>query len=381
MAKQSKKIPLAVIYGGDSTERDISVITAVQAMKALKGTYDLYPLMIENNAFYFVEKADGIKSYIGGKTRKKRVYLDKDGVFSVGALGRKDLFKPDCCLICAHGGCGENGGLQGYLDVIGLPYTSAGVKASAIGMDKALSKVVFSSLGLNVTRYVVVKCAEKQDISAVEEKIGYPVIVKPVSQGSSVGIAVAKDRGELEEAVAVALKFDERAICERALTDLTELNCAVMTKNGKTVASELEQPLSWQEFLTFEEKYLSSGGKLSGGGRIYPAKVDGRVREEVRAAAVRAYEGIGAKGVVRIDFLLDNTDGTVYINEANTVPGSLATYLFEADGDDYADVVKYAVDDALLRAKTQKTAQFGSNVLDVYGKSSANACKMHGKIL
>ena len=377
----NEKIALAVIYGGDSTERDISVITAVQAMKALKGVFDLYPLMLENGAFHFVENADEIKSYTDGKTRKKRVYLDKDGVYEIGLLGRKNLFKPDCCLICAHGGYGENGGLQGYLDVIGLPYTSAGVKASAAGMDKALSKVVFSSLGLNVTEYVVVSGAGKEDISAVENKISYPVIVKPVAQGSSVGIAVANDTKELSEALKVALVFDERAICERALTDFTELNCAVMTKDAKALPSELEQPLSWQQFLSFEEKYLASGGKLSGGGRIYPADVDERVREEVRLAAVKAYEGMGAKGIVRIDFLLDNTDGKVYINEANTVPGSLATYLFEADGMDYADVVKYVVDDALLRAEHKKTAQFGSNVLDVYGKSSANACKMHGKIL
>lgn len=381
MTRQSKKTALAVIYGGDSTERDISVITAVQAMKTLKGRYELYPLMIENNAFYFVEKADEITSYIGGKTRKKRIYLDKDGVFSVGTFGRKDLFRPDCCLICTHGGSGENGGLQGYLDVIGMPYTSAGVKASATGMDKALSKVVFSSLGLNVTKYVVVSGAEKADIQKVEENVGYPVIVKPVSQGSSVGIAVASNADELREAISVALKFDVRAICERALVDFTELNCAVMTKDGKVTPSELEQPLSWREFLSFEEKYLSSGGKLSGGGRIYPAEVDENVREEVRAAAVRAYAGMDAKGIVRIDFLLDNTDGTVYINEANTVPGSLATYLFGADGMDYADVVGSAVDDALSRAKIQKNVRFGSNVLDVYGKSSANACKMHGKIL
>ena len=109
----NEKIALAVIYGGDSTERDISVITAVQAMKALKGVFDLYPLMLENGAFHFVENADEIKSYTDGKTRKKRVYLDKDGVCEIGLLGRKNLFKPDCCLICAHGGCGENGGLQG----------------------------------------------------------------------------------------------------------------------------------------------------------------------------------------------------------------------------------------------------------------------------
>ena len=136
MKDNSNKLCVAVIYGGDSTERDVSVITAVQAMKNLKDVYRIYPLLLEDNGFYTVERADEIKSYIGGVRGKKRVYLDKDGVFEIGLFGRKNLFRPDCCLLCTHGGTGENGALQGYLDVAGLPYTSSGVRASAVGMDK-----------------------------------------------------------------------------------------------------------------------------------------------------------------------------------------------------------------------------------------------------
>ena len=379
--EKREKCVLAVIYGGDSTERDISVITALQAMKALGQEYDICPLLLEDGAFYIVSGADDIRSYIGKKCKKKRVYLEKNGIYIDRLTGRKRLIRPDCCLICTHGGNGENGALQGYLDVIGLPYTSAGVAASAIGMDKTLSKTLFSSLGLNVTPYVTVADASGESTERVEKSVGYPAIVKPVSQGSSIGIAVAKDARELAAAIETALAFDDRAVCEKALTDFTELNCAVLVKDGEILASELEQPLSWEQFLSFEEKYLSGGGKLSGGGRLYPAKVPPRVRSEVRDAAVAAYKGMGAKGIVRIDFLLDNTDGRIYINEANTVPGSLATYLFAENGMGYADVVRCAVDDALLRAKNVKKAKFDSKVLSVYGKSSANACKMHGKIL
>lgn len=379
--EKREKYALAVIYGGDSTERDISVITAVQAMKALSREYVVCPLLLEDGAFYIVSGADEIKSYIGKKQKRKRVYLEREGVYIDRLAGRKLLLRPDCCLICTHGGKGENGALQGYLDVIGMPYTSAGVAASAIGMDKALSKTVFSALGLNVTPYVTVADASPESIDRVVRGVGYPVIVKPVSQGSSIGIAVAKDAEELGAAIETALAFDDRAVCEKALTDFTELNCAVLVRDGEVFASELEQPLSWEEFLSFEEKYLAGGGKLSGGGRVYPAKVPPRVRSEVRDAAVTAYKGMGAKGVVRIDFLLDNTDGRIYINEANTVPGSLATYLFADCGMGYADVVACAVDDALTRAKSVKKAKYDSKVLSVYGKSSANACKMHGKIL
>lgn len=377
----NKKLTLAVIYGGNSTERDISIITALQAMRTLKDKYSIFPVMMEDGAFYTVKDADDIKSYIGKSIAKKIVYLEKEGIFAQGLFRRKKVARPDCCLICAHGGSGENGALAGYLDVVGLPYTSSGVAASAIGMDKALSKIIFSSLGLNVAPYVTVKDISEREIEKVEKNIDYPVIVKPVSQGSSIGIAVVRDRQGLTDAIETALSFDERAICEKALEDFTELNCAVLVKDGEVIASELERPLGWEEFLTFEQKYLTGDGKLSGGGREYPAKVADRVREEVRRAAMTAYKGIGAKGVVRIDFLVDNVTGKVYINEANTVPGSLATYLFEINGMDYADVVKCAVDDAILSAKSAKKAVFGSEVLSVYGKSSANACKMHGKIL
>ena len=380
MKDNSNKLCVAVIYGGDSTERDVSVITAVQAMKNLKDVYRIYPLLLEDNGFYTVERADEIKSYIGGVRGKKQVYLDKDGVFEIGLLGRKNLFRPDCCLLCTHGGTGENGALQGYLDVAGLPYTSSGVRASAVGMDKELSKKIFSALGLNVTPYVTVTDDGDDSVEKAERTTGYPIIVKPVAQGSSIGIAVANNREELRQALATALAFDDRAICEKALTDFTELNCAVLVRDGKTVVSEIEQPLTWDKFLSFEQKYLSDG-KMSGGGRIYPAKVSGKVEKEVKAAALAAYEGMGAKGVVRIDFLVDDNDGTVYVNEANTIPGSLATYLFRDNGMGYADVVAAAVNDAILRSKRSKTVKFGSNVLDVYGKSSANACKMHGKIL
>ena len=375
------KIRLAVIYGGDSTERDISVITAIQAMKNLSGRYEIFPVLLVDGAFHTLRDADNVKTYIGGVKRKKRVYIEKEGIFVKGVFGMKKVFVPDCCLLCTHGGSGENGGLQGLLDVADIPYTSAGVSASAIGMDKALSKTLFNALGLKVTPYVLVNEDEKDAAERAEREIGFPVIVKPVSQGSSIGITVAKDKEQLREALGTAFFFDDRVLCERALTDFTELNCAVLVRDGRTLASELERPVGWEEFLTFEKKYLSGGGKMSGGGRIYPADVSEKVREEVRSAAIAAYEGTGMKGVVRIDFLLDNKTGDVYINEANTIPGSLATYLFEKNGMGFADVVDCVVSDAISRSKRRKNAKFGSNVLDIYGKSSANACKMHGKIL
>lgn len=371
---------IAVIYGGDSCEKDISIITAVQAMKEIAGEYDIFPVMLGKDGFTMLENAADIKTYTQRKTKGKKVYFCGKTLYRKRKLRDKKIADIDCCLLCTHGGNGENGQLQGYLDVCGLPYTSAGVAASAIGMDKALSKVIFSSIGINTLEGITIFENDENAVEKVEKTIGYPAVVKPCRQGSSIGIAVAKDREQLKEALEVAFMFDEKAVVERALTDFIEINCAVLRTQNGIVVSELEQPLSWEEFLTFEEKYMADG-KMSGGGRIYPAKLENGLSDKIKDMAQKAYVALECKGVVRLDFLVDNTDKTPYLNEINTIPGSLATYLFDALGMDYYDVVSDQITYAIQSAKRSKCRDFDSSVLNIYGKSSANACKMHSKIL
>lgn len=376
-------IRLAVFYGGDSPERDISTITGVQTLKALSRDkrFETIPIFVRGQKFYSPKRAESIRTYLEGAP------LDREVVFEGRDLYRKRRFrrvktgKIDCALICLHGGWGEDGGVQGMLDGFGIPYTSPDVVASALGMDKGLSKLYFRSRGVNVMPYGTLCEGQtvRADAVALARTLGYPVILKPNAQGSSIGIGVAHNDEEMLEKLQTALCFDRCVIMERALSDFKEINCACFRgPDNKVCVSQLEQPVGWEEFLSFENKYLANG-KLSGGGRIFPAPLDPETTAQIRADALKLYDGLDMKGIVRFDFLL--SEGVYYVNEMNTVPGSLATYLYEDTGMTTGDIVEKLCQCALARHRVRKQADFASNVLTDYCNGSANACKVSGKIL
>ena len=272
----AKKV--ALVFGGRSLESDISVITAMQTLATLKETeFIVEPVYLTEGGFYMCG-LDDIAAFMPFERDKHLRVILADGVFLSVRRGKlRREFRPDVALICCHGGEGENGVLQGLLEFNGVPYTSAGVTASAVCMDKAASKCVFEQMLLNVLPYVTVRSSDAlSDPYAVtlvcERTLDYPVIVKPASQGSSIGISAAHDREELAEALAVAARFDDKLVVEEKLTDFVEVNCAAYARGGEVIVSETERPLSAGELLTFEDKYVS-GGKMSGGGREMPAPV------------------------------------------------------------------------------------------------------------
>ncbi len=367
---------LAIVYGGDSCERDISVITAVQFMHNInQSKYKFYPILQSANKFYLVKDWDNIKGYVDFDYKEKdRVFFQCDGLYK--AVGRcKKIAVIDCVVLCNHGGKGENGTLQGYFTAQGLPITSPNVCASAIGMNKYLSKMLFGALDCNVVEGVLYE--QEQNL---QDKIGglaFPLIVKPNSQGSSIGINTAHDIEELSQAVEIAMQYDSQVVIEQALTDFVEINIALMRKNGKMIVSSPEQPLSWQEFLSFEDKYISTG-KMNGGGRIYPAPIGGKILEDIERMATSIYTALNMSGVVRMDFLV--SADKAYLNEINTIPGSMAYYLFAEQGLDYEDIVDCIVEQAIEDNTHPPTARFESNVLSSYHTYS-NACKKPTKIL
>ena len=336
---------IALIFGGRSLESDISVITAMQALAVLRETdFDVTPVYIATDGGFYADGVDEVSAFTPfDASRHKRLVL-ADGVFSKLRKGKlKRVFRPDAALVCCHGGEGENGVLQGVLEFNGVPYTSAGVLGSALMMDKAAAKCAFEQMLLNVLPYVVVGSQEVEadaDGAAerCEEALGLPVIVKPASQGSSIGISAAHDRGE------------------------------------EVVVSETERPLSSGELLTFDDKYLS-GGK-AGSGRVTPADVGEEMNALIGSLTERIYRALGLRGVVRMDFLADRARGKVYINEVNTVPGSMAFYLFEAAGVSFSDILTDIIEDAIARGRAAKrTAAFPSRVLEFYGKGGAKTAK------
>ena len=371
---------IAVLYGGTSCERDVSVITGIQAMGMLdRFKYEIYPVHIgENGDMRLPMNAQSVRSYIGEHAPAgSPVHFEKNELCVRKGLKRKRIHI-DCALLCTHGGVGENGVLQGFLEMCGIPYTSPGVEPSAICMNKITSKNVFLGLGANVLPAAKVVKEGEEEAVEYAKKCGYPVIVKPARQGSSIGIDVANNAEELLAAMSVAFEFDDVIVIERALRDFTEINCACVKSRGEIIVSSLERPVCWKEFLTFEDKYLSKGGKISASSREFPAKISSDKEKYIKSTSAAVYSELNMKGAVRFDYLIDNESGAVYLNEANTIPGSLASYLFTdkgIDGNRLMDImIEEAMAEGVARGKT-----FSSDILKAYGTGSANACKISAR--
>lgn len=365
---------IAVFYGGRSCEHDISVITAVQAMACLDEKYEVMPVYMKEGAYYTSESLKDISFYEKTNIKKcQRLWLI-DGVFYTRI---KNIyikkFKPDVALICCHGGEGENGSLQGLLESQRIPYTSSGVTACGIAMDKVIGKTLCDGLMLNTVDSITVYrddfIRRKDEIFRhIETYLDYPLMIKPSALGSSIGISRAKNREELRNAIEIACAFDRKILVERALTDFTELNCAVVSDDENIIVSEIERPLSWSDFLTFDDKYLEGGKGMSGEKRQLPAKIPEDISENVKDVAKRLYIDADMNGVVRIDFLLSK-ENKLYVNEINSVPGSLAFYLFEPLGISFSALLDMIIHGAVKKSAENKKSRlaFNSSVLKNFG--------------
>ncbi|MEG2413283.1 MAG: hypothetical protein RSB61_01380 [Clostridia bacterium] len=374
---------IVVVYGGKSCEKDISTITGIQTLTHLnKKKYKIFPLFVDGNHFFLPKKSQDVKTYIKWKKSQLEVFFIGDYICRASNFGVKKLAKIDCALLCLHGENDEGGGAQGFFDTIGIPYTSADIGASALAMDKALSKLYFASKKCKILPYCELTKAELNDenLAKCVKKLKFPIIVKPNRQGSSIGIDVANDMESLAQAVEIAFSFGNKIVLERALVDFVEINCACVLDKDKVVVSSLEQPLRWNEFLAFEDKYLTNG-KLSGGGRIFPATLEGNLNQEIQDTAQSLYLGANMRGVVRFDFLVDKATETAYINEMNTIPGSLGHYLFADKNLSFGAICDILIEQAQKQFDSDKHAQFHSQILSNYNKGSANACKCGAKMV
>lgn len=319
---------VAVIFGGKSCEHNVSIVTGLQALGEFASGHKAIAVYIDEKGVWHTGKeyAD-MATYANRKGQAypgKEVHVRPSSPYLYAKNGKK-LAKLDCCLLCNHGMNGEDGSLQGLLQLAGIPYTGSGVLASAAGMDKSVMKRLFGAAELPMVPYVCMKSEEYvQDVygalEQIKQSLTFPLIVKPCNLGSSIGITIAHDYNELFAAVRVAFEWDTKAVIESALTDFEEFNCAVLCGEP----SEVEKPVGWKDLLTYEDKYLS---KSEGVGREFPAEIDNELREKIQLLAVKAYEAVGAEGVARVDFLYK--DGALYVNEINTIPGSLSSYFFE----------------------------------------------------
>jgi D-alanine-D-alanine ligase len=259
-----------------------------------------------------------------------------------------------------HGSLGEDGSLQGLLEMAGVPYTGSGVAASALCMDKRLAKTVLRAAGLPVLDDVVIererwRADAEAAVHAAETLAPYPLFVKPVSLGSSIGVARATATTELREAIEVALTYDHRCLVEAAQESIVEINCAVLGDGGAARASLLEQPIS-SGLLSYDDKYRASpatsaakSAGMKGARRMIPAPLDEELAARVRGAAQAAFAAVGAAGVARVDLMVDTAAQRFVVNEVNPIPGSLSFYLFEPDGLSFTALLDELIEIALRR--------------------------------
>ena len=291
-----------------------------------------------------------------------------------GLFRRPPQFWADVFFPCLHGSFGEDGSLQGLFELADVPYVGAGVAASAISMDKSLTKLICRSVGIPVLECTVVSRNEWDNAAAgvierIEPFCAYPVIVKPVCLGSSIGVKRCNDRAALLEAVAAGLLLDDRVLIEPALTDFIEINCAVMGPPEQ--ASVCEQPVTSEAMLSFDAKYKRGGkgakqpnkpGGMASLDRIIPAPIPAELTQRIQSLAMRAFHAIGAAGTSRIDFLYQPHSEALFLCEINSIPGSLAFYLWEASGIPFDDLVDKLVTIALHRHEERSRTQFSFEV-------------------
>ena len=394
------KINLAVLFGGKSVEHEVTVISAVQAMASIdKEKYNIVPVyMTKGNEFYTGEKLLDINSFKNIPALLKEctecIFVRTEGKVQLirhkmKKFGSNVISDIDVAFPIVHGTNVEDGALQGYLHTLDLPYVGCDVLASAIGMDKFTMKILLKDAGFPVLDCVRFSAFELDKIDEImdkaESKFSYPVIVKPINLGSSVGISKADDRDELRKSIEEAFEFSDRILIEPCVVQLKEINCSVAGDTESAEASVCEEPIQAKgdEILSYKTKYV--GGGKSGGGskgmatlkRKIPAEITPEQDEFIRKTAVDAFRYLGCNGVCRIDFMIDMATDKVYINEINTIPGSLAFYLWEPKGVKYTQLLERLIQLALKRYREREkiSYSFDTNILAMGGSFGSKGSK------
>ncbi len=380
------KTNIGVFFGGRSTEHEISVISASQAMAAInKDKYDVTPIYISKQGkWYTGEILFNVANY-----KDIPALLAKcDEVFMMPHYGDYNLYKTkkslfgsnllthlDVVIPVLHGSNGEDGIFEGVLETIGIPYAGCNTLSSANGMDKITMKMIMQSCNIPVVDYVWFTDKEwfaKHDelLTKIESDLGYPVIVKPANLGSSVGIGRARNREELMAKIDDAERYSTRIIVEHMVDDLQEINCSVLGDCDEYVSSVCEEPIKSGEILSYEDKYM--GGTKGARGmqasqKRIPAELPDDVTKRIQFLAGETFRVLSCHGVSRVDVIIDRKDGSIYVNEINTIPGSLSFYLWEASGIRFDQLMDKLVALALKRKREMatKTVSYDHNIFNL----------------
>jgi D-alanine-D-alanine ligase len=383
------KKTIGVVFGGRSVEHDVSIITAhnpiIDSLLA-SNKYEVVPIYIsKSGSWYSTGEMNDINYFRSGLEEKlsklKPLSLDINAGLTLiesGTFGSKKT-KIDIVFPAMHGTNGEDGSLMGLLRMANVPFVGCDLSASAVAMDKVLTKEVAENAGIKVVPYIwFTKHDFETDRNKVLEKIKhlkYPLFIKPVHLGSSIGISKVKSESELQNALEVALHYDEKVLVEEGVQNLIEVTLPIMG-NDDPVQASIERPLNKTEFFDFSDKYLSQGKKVGGVNQNYseiPAKIDDELSKKVIESGLATYNVLGCTGIARVDFLIDSETRDVFVNEVNTLPGSLYQHNWKQSGVSNIELVERLVSLALERfeALSKETFVFNSSILESY-KGSKN---------
>lgn len=362
-----KNYDLAVVFGGISNENEVSVITGTMVCNVLKkGGKTVLPVYIDREGVMRggEELADVTIYKRGGYKKCAECALINCGAVFFNRSKPKKTVKISCGINCCHGGVYEGGAVAGAFNLNNLPVASAQLFESAAFMDKYYTKLVMKGLGVNTAKYVLCRSVE-EGLSSVK-KLGYPVIVKPVSLGSSIGVVRAENKDQLTAALQTAFELDYAALIEEYLSPAREINCAAYYAEDKVIVSALEEVTSDGDILSYDDKY-SGGGR-----RVFPAEIESVYAKEISSVTQKVYSRLGMRGIVRIDYIISG--GRVYLSEVNTVPGSLSQYLLSGSYKDFYGVLEKAISQAVSdfgKSRSKKVVSTG-----ILNNVAPNACKL-----
>lgn len=376
---------VGVAFGGRSVEHDVSIITGLQALGVLDERHAPVPIYIARSGRWYtgeVLRELSIYQQDGGDPDAEEIHFDLHNgrlLRAAGAggsllRGRRapEPIELDVVVLATHGTQGEDGCLQGALELARLPYVGPPVGAAAAAMDKLMTKALLMQAGLPALDCLAVRRAEWDtdrggSVARAQEAFDFPVYVKPASLGSSVGVSRCSNEDELAEALELGFELDRTCLVEPSVEGGIEVNCSAIGRPGvEARASVCEQPVAAEEFLSFEDKYMS-GAKSSGmkgAQRLIPAPIPEALTAQIQDLARRAFTAFGCAGVTRVDFLVDSSE-KVYVNELNTIPGSFSFYLWEPAGLPFVELMDELIDLALedQREQLRTTTVFATNLL------------------
>lgn len=360
---------VVVLFGGRSVEHEVSIITGILTANAIdKNAYNVFPIYIDQNGVWrYDEKinfdVDALNKADKSKLKKVTFISGNNMLFEVKGKKLKQIKEIAVAINCMHGGEGENGSVAGLLNACNVPLCSPNVLCSSVCMDKRFTKIALKGMGVKTLPYLAVKSAG--EIADNIEKVVFPAIVKPSLLGSSIGIGEAENLIELKKAVNEALRFGESAIIEPRLTDFIEINCSCYKdNNGKIIVSECEKPIGKTAVLTFKDKYEN-------GDRVFPANIKESLSKKIKGLTEKIYKQLDARGIIRIDFFV--CGGEVFVNEINTIPGSLAYYLYTESTKEFSKILDriIALAESEFAKKSSYQTVFKSSILSGVGSKGA----------